>query len=162
MCPGLLLERHVLSAFQLRVHSPVPFRYEPHVVAAAMLEAESTLDVALYNPEVDRTETLIELLLFSERLPCEKGPRFERPLAGDEDLSGDVHWGCALKIGDLPAPAKLKLCGLLDPPDAHGRDWCLLALKLGFSQERIAALDSHHSSHTMRLLTSADCTVGKW
>lgn len=79
----------------------------------------------------------------------------------DEELAGNIHWGCVLKIKDLPAPAKLKLCGLLDPPDGHGRDWCLLALKLGFSQERIAALDSHHSSHTMRLLTSADCTIGK-
>lgn len=44
----------------------MPFCYEPHVISAAMLEAESTLDVLLYNPEVDRTETIIELLLFSK------------------------------------------------------------------------------------------------
>lgn len=65
VCPGLLTERHILSPFQLKIHSPIPFCYESHVISAAMLEAESTLDVLLYNPEVDKTETIIELLLFS-------------------------------------------------------------------------------------------------
>lgn len=76
------------------------------------------------------------------------------------ELANNIHWGCALKIEDIPPPVMLKLCGLLDPPDVHGRDWCLLALKLGLAQETIAALDSQHISHTMRLLTSADCTIG--
>lgn len=162
VCPGLLTERHILSPLQLKIHSPIPFCYEPHVISAAMLEAESTLDVSLYNPEMDRTETLIQLLLFSENVRTINFVIYLRySFLDDEELASNIHWGCVLKIKDLPAPAKLKLCGLLDPPDTHGRDWCLLALKLGFSQERIAALDSHHSSHTMRLLTSADCTIGK-
>lgn len=161
VCPGLLIERHILSSLQLKIHSPVPFCYEPHVISAAMLEAESTLDVSLYNPDIDRTETIIELLLFGDDSQAQHWKTWQYLFVDDEELAGNIHWGCVLKIKDLPAPAKLKLCGILDPPDAHGRDWCLLALKLGFSQERIAALDSHHSSHTMRLLTSADCTIGK-
>ncbi|KAJ8929568.1 hypothetical protein NQ314_017732 [Rhamnusium bicolor] len=79
---------------------------------------------------------------------------------GDVELASNIQWGCALKIRDLPAPVKLKLCGLLDPPEPHGRDWCLLALRLGLCQEKIAALASQHSSHTMRLLTTADCSIG--
>lgn len=125
-----------------------------------MLEAESTLDISLYNPETDRTETITELLLFGNEIDYSFKVN-DAIFSDDEELASNIHWGCVLKIKDLPAPAKLKLCGLLDPPDAHGRDWCLLALKLGFSQERIAALDSRHYSHTMRLLTSADCTIGK-
>lgn len=82
-------------------------------------------------------------------------------LLDDAELANNIQWGCALKVQDLPAPVKLKLCGLLDPPEPHGRDWCLLALRLGLCQEKIAALDSQHSSHTMRLLTTADCSIGK-
>lgn len=83
-------------------------------------------------------------------------------LTGDMNIAGNIQWGVALKMHDLPTPVKLKLCGLLDPPEQHGRDWCLLALKLGLCQEKIAALDSHHSSHTMRLLTTADCSIGMY
>lgn len=64
MCPGLLLEKHVLSPFQLRVHSPEPYSYESDLILTAILEAESTMDVVLYNPEVDRMETLLQLVLF--------------------------------------------------------------------------------------------------
>lgn len=81
-------------------------------------------------------------------------------MKGDIKIAGNIQWGVALKMDDLPACVKLKLCGLLDPPEQHGRDWCLLALRLGLCQEKIAALDSQHSSHTMRLLTTADCSIG--
>ncbi|KAK9739260.1 Ankyrin repeats (3 copies) [Popillia japonica] len=143
ICPGLLIERHILSSHQLRVHHLDPYSYDPQIVMSAMLDAESTLDVTLYNQEVERQESLVQLVLFD-----------------DLEIANNIEWGCALKVSDLCAPAKLKMCGLLDPPEPHGRDWCLLALKLGLSQERIAALDSQHSSHTMRLLTIADCSIG--
>lgn len=58
-------------------------------------------------------------------------------------------------------PTKLKLCGLLDPPESHGKDWCLLGLRLGLAPERITALELDHPSPTMRLLSMADCTIGK-
>lgn len=64
ICPGLIIERHILSAFQLQVHHPCPFTYEPHVISTAMLEAESTIDIALYNPEIGKTESIVELVLF--------------------------------------------------------------------------------------------------
>ncbi|KAI4457163.1 ankyrin repeats (3 copies) [Holotrichia oblita] len=143
ICPGLLIERHILSSHQLRVHHLEPYSYDPQIVMSAMLDAESTLDVTLYNQEVERQESIVQLVLFD-----------------DIEIANNIQWGCALKVSDLCAPAKLKMCGLLDPPEPHGRDWCLLALKLGLSQERIAALDSQHSSHTMRLLTIADCSIG--
>lgn len=80
--------------------------------------------------------------------------------ADDVELASNIQWGCALKVCDLLAPIKLKICGLLDHPEPHGKDWCLLALRLGLNQEKIAALDSQHTSHTMRLLTISDCTIG--
>ncbi|KAJ3664515.1 hypothetical protein Zmor_000075 [Zophobas morio] len=140
---GLLVEKHILTPFELNNHSRAPFCYQPDVITAAMLEAESTLDIALYNPNIDGQETIVQMIMFDEM-----------------ELAGNIHWGCALRIQDLSSPVKLKLCGLLDPPEPHGRDWCLLALRLGLCQDKIAALDSQHSSHTMRLLTTADCSIG--
>lgn len=63
--PGLLIEKHVLSPFELKKHSE-PFCYSPDVVTTAMLEAESTVDVALYNSNLDIHETIIQLIMFSE------------------------------------------------------------------------------------------------
>lgn len=43
-------------------------------------------------------------------------------------LGPDVH------MGEVPALARRKLCRMLDPPDALGKDWCLLAMNLGLSE----------------------------
>lgn len=77
-----------------------------------------------------------------------------------EELLSEIQWGCSLNISHLSAAARLRLCGLLDPPEPRGCDWCLLGLRLGLGQERIAALDSVHSSHTMHILSMANCTIG--
>lgn len=79
----------------------------------------------------------------------------------DVDLTNNIQWGCALKVRNLSMPTKLKLCGLLDPPDFHGKDWCLLGLRLGLAPERITGLEMDHPSPTMRMLSIADCTIGK-
>ncbi|XP_060523349.1 death-associated protein kinase 1-like [Cylas formicarius] len=143
VCPGLLTELHLLSPEELKIHSDDPYCYPPQVFASAMLEAESTLDVVLYNENLDSYESVVEIVMF-----------------GDMDLAKHIQWGCVLSISALPGPVKLRLCGLLDPPEPHGRDWCLLALRLGLCEKKLAALDSLHSSHTMRLLTTAKCTIG--
>lgn len=77
------------------------------------------------------------------------------------ELATDIQWGCALKVFNLPMPTKLKLGRMLDPPDPHGKDWCLLAVKLGIDPETVVSLESKFSSFTVRLLTVADCTIGE-
>lgn len=64
LCPGLLIERFVMSAHQLRVHCAEPYCYPPNVIAEALLDAESTLDVLFTNPESGKQETVVQLLLF--------------------------------------------------------------------------------------------------
>lgn len=60
----MLIERHVLSPQQLRIHCTEPYCYPPNVIAEALLDAESTLDVTLNNPETGKQETILQLLLF--------------------------------------------------------------------------------------------------
>ncbi|KAF5270741.1 hypothetical protein FQA39_LY01479 [Lamprigera yunnana] len=143
ICPGLIVERHIMSAQQLRVHCVEPYVYLPDVVCNTMIESESTLDVVFQNPETEKFESIVQLALFD-----------------DIELASNIQWGCALKAHSLPIPVKLKLGRLLDPPEPHGRDWCLLALRLGLGPEKIASLDSHHSSCTIRLLAMSDCSIG--
>ncbi|KAL1488880.1 hypothetical protein ABEB36_014673 [Hypothenemus hampei] len=143
VCPGLLIETHILSPEELKLYADDPFCYSPQLVTTAIMEAESTLDIILYNPNTHSHETISQMIMFD-----------------DIDLAKHIQWGCVLSVHELSGPIKLRLCGFLDPPDPHGRDWCLLALRLGLCQKKIAALISQHSSHTMRLLDTAKCTIG--
>ncbi|XP_031354372.1 death-associated protein kinase 1-like isoform X2 [Photinus pyralis] len=143
VCPGLVMERHILSVHQLRIHCIEPYAYPSQLLSTAMLESESTLEITLQNTETEKFENVITLALF-----------------GDVELVSKIHWGCSLKVQHLPIAVKFKLARLLDPPHSHGRDWCLLALRLGLEPEKIATADSHSHSCTMRLLALTDCTIG--
>lgn len=67
ICPGLLVERHILSPQQLRIHNPEPYCYSPEILMSAMLEAESTLDVMLLNGDTEKQESIMQLVLFGNK-----------------------------------------------------------------------------------------------
>ena len=56
---------------------------------------------------------------------------------------------------DTPLHARMQLSALLDPPDPMGRNWCLLALQLGITEE-VPAIDTarDQGSPTDKLLTA--------
>lgn len=64
MCPGLLIEKHIISSTDLKNHLEQPFCYEPQTVTTSMLEAESTVDVTLLNTNLGKYETVVELIMF--------------------------------------------------------------------------------------------------
>ncbi len=45
---------------------------------------------------------------------------------------GSLGW--EVPVAEVSHLARRKLCRLLDPPDALGKDWCLLAMNLGLSE----------------------------
>uniref|UniRef100_A0A8C6WPM1 non-specific serine/threonine protein kinase n=1 Tax=Neogobius melanostomus TaxID=47308 RepID=A0A8C6WPM1_9GOBI len=62
-----------------------------------------------------------------------------------QSFSSILAFGCAevyqqgilgthIHISDVPLLARRKLCRMLDPPDALGKDWCLLAMNLGLTE----------------------------
>lgn len=57
-----------------------------------------------------------------------------------------------------------KVCTLLDPPDHHGKDWCLLAVQLGLTN-KISSIEATPNSRTASLLHyysyQNDTSVGK-
>lgn len=84
----------------------------------------------------------------------------KNPLNGKEETVWEIV-GCGLPLIEncLPGPkqpikyiksaVQRRLAQMLDPPDRHGRDWCLLAVRLGLG-DRVAQLDSTVDSPTLR------------
>jgi len=54
-----------------------------------------------------------------------------------------------LPVRLLSAGCRQMLCGMLDPPDPLGKDWCMLAVQLGLA-DSVARLEV--GSHTALLL----------
>lgn len=71
VCPGLLTETHILSPEELRLYSDDPYCYSPQMVTSAIMEAESTLDVIMYNPNTNSHETISQMIMFGTYgFPC--------------------------------------------------------------------------------------------
>ncbi|XP_051174967.1 death-associated protein kinase 1-like isoform X1 [Leptopilina boulardi] len=142
VAPGMILERHWLSPSQLRDYDEVIHSWEPASILSSLME-RSFVEVCLKNPFNGKQENIWDII------------------------------GCGLVLSDncIPGPRQIvksikpgvqrRLAQLLDPPDPQGRDWCLLAVRLGLG-DRVAQFDSTINSPTLRLLGSAgaDCTVG--
>lgn len=142
VAPGMLLERHWLSPSQLREYDEIIHSWAPATIISALID-KGLEETSLKNPLNDRQETVWEIV--SCGLPlmenCVPGPK--QP------------------VKYIKPAVQRRLAQMLDPPDHHGRDWCLLAVRLGLG-DRVAQLDSTVDSPTLRLLNcaGAECTVG--
>ncbi|XP_029172203.1 death-associated protein kinase 1-like isoform X2 [Nylanderia fulva] len=142
VAPGMLLERHWLSPSQLREYDEVIHSWAPATIISALID-KSLEEATLKNPLNDRQETVWEIVgcglpLMENYVPGPKQP-----------------------VKYIKPAVQRRLAQMLDPPDHHGRDWCLLAVRLGLG-DRVAQLDSTVDSPTLRLLNcaGAECTVG--
>ncbi|XP_029959778.1 death-associated protein kinase 1 [Salarias fasciatus] len=120
--PGQLTARYYLSPRQLRErHAPVMV-YQPKDFLRALAQRETSLA----NTMAGYRESFSCILAFGCAEVYQRGA-----------LAPDVH------IADVPLLARRKLSRMLDPPDALGKDWCLLAMNLGLSE-----LVAKHSNGT--------------
>ncbi|CAG08187.1 unnamed protein product, partial [Tetraodon nigroviridis] len=151
--PGLLTAKYYLSPQQLRErHTPIMI-YQPKDFFRAQAQRETSLT----NTMGGYRESFSSILSFGCAEVYQQGT-----------LGTDVH------ISDVPLLARRKLCRMLDPPDAMGKDWCLLAMNLGLTElvakhsngtsNGAAEPDSPQPSPTAALLQEwsgrADSTVG--
>lgn len=130
--PGLVVEKHYLSAYDLRTHACPLHCYSPDVVMMASLE-ESGLDTVLSNPLANVSESVLQLLSFG----------------ADEEVRKLIE---KVDVGSVSSLTKQRLCRLLDPTDPQGRDWCLLAVGLGLTH-RISAIEAAPHSRTAALIS---------
>ncbi|KAG7203548.1 hypothetical protein KM043_013598 [Ampulex compressa] len=142
VAPGMLLERHWLSPSQLREYDEEIHSWEPAPITSALID-KGLEEATLKNPLNNRQETVWEIVACGL-------PVMENCLPGSRQ-----------PVKYIKPAVQRRLAQMLDPPDPHGRDWCLLAVRLGLG-DRVAQLDSTVDSPTLRLLSCAgtDCTVG--
>ncbi|KAI4485376.1 hypothetical protein M0804_006881 [Polistes exclamans] len=141
VAPGMLLEKHWLSPSQLQGYSDVIHSWEPATIVSALID-KNLEEAILKNPINNQEESIWDIV------GCGL-PMMENCLPGTRQL-----------LKSIKPAVKRRLAEMLDPPDHHGRDWCLLAVRLGLG-DRVAQLDSTVDSPTLRLLNCAgtDCTV---
>uniref|UniRef100_A0A1A8N2G5 non-specific serine/threonine protein kinase n=1 Tax=Nothobranchius pienaari TaxID=704102 RepID=A0A1A8N2G5_9TELE len=120
--PGLLTARYYLSPQQLREHHAPIMIYQPKDFFRAQVQRETSLT----NTMGGYRESFSSILAFGCAEVYQQGV-----------LGRDVH------ISDVPLLARRKLSRMLDPPDAMGKDWCLLAMNLGLTD-----LVAKHSNGT--------------
>ncbi|KAK2583611.1 hypothetical protein KPH14_009552 [Odynerus spinipes] len=141
VAPGMLLEKHWLSPSQLQEYSDVIHSWEPATMVSALID-KNLEEAILKNPINNQEESVWDIV------GCGL-PLMENCLPGPRQT-----------LKSIKPAVKRRLAEMLDPPDHHGRDWCLLAVRLGLG-DRVAQLDSTVDSPTLRLLNCAgpDCTV---
>ncbi|KAL7836570.1 hypothetical protein AOLI_G00278540 [Acnodon oligacanthus] len=111
--PGLLTARHYLSPQQLREHHGPIMLYQPRDFFRAQARGEN----ALANTMGGYRESFSSIVTLGCTNVYKRG-----------SLGGDVP------VAEVSHLARRKLCRMLDPPDALGKDWCLLAMNLGLSE----------------------------
>lgn len=115
--PGVQVQVAYLSAIDLAMHDPRPYAYPSRDVLLALVNEKETVQRARGSQGVEE-EKLCNLVAF-----------------GSELLLSSLVPGLEMHVSRLPLDTRRQLCALLDPSDPMGRDWCLLAVRLGLSTE---------------------------
>ncbi|XP_042240946.1 death-associated protein kinase 1-like isoform X4 [Homarus americanus] len=126
MCPGLVLEKHVLSADQLTSHSSTVYAWPPADIYTSLLGGG--VRASLHNPLTEKDETFSQLVCF-----------------GSQDVVSSLVVGGEVHISSLCTVTVQRLAALMDPPHLRGSDWCVLAVKLGL-QHLLPSLDTQGGS----------------
>ena len=113
MCPSLISQRHLLSAFDLRAHATHARSLSPKDILATYLQGA----LSIVHEDDGEEETLLDLICF-----------------GSEEVRSLLIMGTDLHIMYLSPATRRQLCRLLDTTDETGRDWCMLAVKLGVNE----------------------------
>ena len=121
--PGTNAATFILSPRQLKEHRE-PIEYS----AVEIFEAEREDRPLRNHQQPDVEEGILDLM-------C----------CGCSELLITVKSAPYASLSDLPIQTKVQLCRMLDPPDIYGRNWCLLALQLGLSEE-VPAIDEADDS----------------
>ncbi|CAG0890672.1 unnamed protein product [Darwinula stevensoni] len=120
-CPGVSLQWHVLSTADLRDELWIPRAYTSEEIGQGLLNKGPK--ATYIHPEHKFPEDVADLFFF-----------------GDLQMVEKVIWLPDQEASTMHITTKQALCNLLDTPDPQGKDWCLLAVKLGL-RESMSKLD---------------------
>lgn len=134
VAPGLPLERHFLSPRDLSDHSLTVSVYPPDIVMDMQVREKVTMRNAN-----ETEEKFLDVVCF-----------------GSKEVAVALTLGVDLPITQVPLHARRELAALLDPSDAMGRDWSILAVKLGL-MEALPEVDNSGP-----LVSKTDQILAEW
>lgn len=130
--PGAGMERHYLSPSHLREHHLPVKVYSPSDMILRQLDNQSNIPL-----DDDKAEEFLDIL-------C----------SGSDEVFNQCTIGVDLHISHLSIHTRRMISALLDPPESMGRDWCLLAVSLGLSDNlpHLDTIKQYEYSRTDRTL----------
>jgi death-associated protein kinase len=134
IAPGISLERHFLSPKHLREHVSNPANFPPETIMS-MQQKES---LSIINSDGEE-ELFTDVVCFGSRA-----------------VAAMLTLGIDMSVSQLTLPSRCELAALLDPPDAMGRDWSILAVKLNLA-ETLPEVDS-----TGQSISQTDQLISEW
>ncbi len=134
VAPGIPLERHFLSPKELKEHSVRPAVYTPE----AVMQMQQKESVQIKNNK-EGEELFTDVVCFGAR-----------------EVAMVLTLGIDLPVVQFPLVARRELACLLDPPDSMGRDWSILAVRLGLT-DQLPDVDSTGPS-----LSRTDQLLAEW
>ncbi|KJH45298.1 death domain protein [Dictyocaulus viviparus] len=134
VAPGIGLERHFLSPKSLQEHHKNPASFPPEAMMA--MQQQESLSVKGTH---DEEELFTDVVCF-----------------GSREVARLLTLGIDVGVADLSITTRCELAALLDPPDAMGRDWSILAVKLNLT-DQVPEVDS-----TGQSLSRTDQLLAEW
>ena len=134
VAPGICLERHFLSPRHLREHSPNPPTFFPE----QLMQMQQREQLVIKNSEGEE-EQFTDVVCF-----------------GSREVAAALTLGIDVSVSQLQLTSRCELAALLDPPDAMGRDWSILAVKLNLT-DQLPEVDSTGMS-----LSRTDQLLAEW
>ncbi len=135
-CPGVALEKNILSSSHLKAHRKNPHAYTGKDILSAQLDGCSCVTL-----DSGTTEELVDLVAF-----------------GSDEIWNNMTPGAELHVSYLSLPVRQSISALLDPPDSLGKDWCLLAVKLGMTED----LPKVDGDGSQQLRSKTDSIIQMW
>jgi len=121
-CPGLSVERKVLSASQLYTHDKEVHAYSSKEILLAQMNDETSVVMISEGDDCNSSQELRESIVDLVTFGC-------------EEILASLHRGVDLHVTELLVSTRRQLSCVLDPPHPIGCDWCMVALSLGLSSE---------------------------
>ena len=156
ICSGLIVEKHYLSPNHLRQHSDNISTYSSYSILESLLsmETESAVEQTIKSSDLSTEEKISDIICFGieNLISIRRTKRFQsmtsfnslmcspvsspvfNPCEGGPTLVANLH------SSNLSHLTKQRLCSVLDPPEAMGRDWCMLGILLGMT-DKLPKLD---------------------
>ena len=140
-CPGIPVEKYVLSSVDLKRHKASAHSYSPRDIMLTQLKRSETIQLNGNPPE-----QLAELLFM-----------------GCGEVQSTVTPGVDLHVSHLSIHTRRRVAAMLDPPDPMGKDWCLLAVSLGLTGD-LPRLDQTEGANTsgVPVPSHTDWTLATW